>query len=167
MNKRFSSWNCFILQRCFIIKYTALRLEKKFHHIMSASQSSNLLRSVTLLFTVQIFSLTRAASISCKHNKKGSEKLTHWLPLYLISTILSFFASSSFLDAFNQTSQNLIIIIFLTASRLCWAFQRRSKNYRCLYNLPWLQSSLWCMSTLERYTTESILWTASFSTDWN
>ena len=36
-----------------------------FNHIMSASQSSNLLLSVTLLFTFQMLSSTHAASITC------------------------------------------------------------------------------------------------------
>ena len=74
INTWLSNWNLFSLQLCFITKYTALRLEKKFHHIMSASQSSNLLLSVTLLFTFQMLSSIGATSISCKNNKEGSEK---------------------------------------------------------------------------------------------
>ena len=42
--------------------------------LMSASQSSDLLLSLTLLFTFQMPSSTRSASISCKNNHKGSEK---------------------------------------------------------------------------------------------
>ena len=42
--------------------------------LMSASQSSDLLLSLTLLFTFQMPCSTRSASISCKNNNKGSEK---------------------------------------------------------------------------------------------
>ena len=41
---------------------------------MSASQSSNLLLSVTLFLTVQMLSSTPAPSTSYENNNKGSEK---------------------------------------------------------------------------------------------
>ena len=44
---------------------------------MSASQSSNLLLSVTLFLTVQMLSSTPAPSTSYKNNNKGSEKFKY------------------------------------------------------------------------------------------
>ena len=96
MNKRLRSWNWSSLQLCFIIKYTALRLAKKFHRIVSASQSSNL---------------------------KSSDHLLAPIFFYLTSTILSFFVSCSFPVALNQTNQTLIIIIFWTARNCAEVFK--------------------------------------------
>ena len=180
MNKRLRSWNWCSLQLRFIIKYTALRLVKKIHRTVSASQSSNL-KSANYLLAVCFFYLTSTSlsffEISCscfmlflccswsnqpnfnwiesdlrsnEHYLSSSEKKA-WKKFRPVRVSQRSWVQIPYRPEFfpgllfTTTYSNFNHHYFLNSQELCRGFQRRSKNQRCLYNLSWWQSSLWCI----------------------